>query len=182
MHSITNFLVNLTCVCACFFPIFTANSQDKIFEPCLRIEYSTFQGHEAIAGINHGHVLRTLDEYPYEWHGPFATIGAGCREGSSYWAGHLGYEYYNMFFGIKSSFIMNTDFHGSSFSFFPELGLTMAGAMSLMYGYQFNIYSNDSLAFQSHRIALSFTLPMQTFQHRRLLSRDPMKTHATLFI
>lgn len=128
----------------------------------LRVEGAAMHGREISVGTNFGYILATNGgrDYIYGYYGPFATLGYGHKNDTPYYNTHIGYELYLYIFAVRGGFVLNSDFQKTTIGFLPELGLTMLGGFSFMYGYNAPFSTEAEIGLTKHRLSLSFTFPV----------------------
>ncbi len=128
----------------------------------LRVEGAAIHGREINVGTNFGYIMATNGgrDYIYGYYGPFVTLGYGKANDSPYYNTHIGFECYLFLVAVRAGLVFNSDFQKSTVGFLPEMGLTMMGGISFMYGYNAAISNNSEIGMRKHRLSLSFTFPV----------------------
>ena len=65
-----------------------------------------------------------------------------------------------LFFGSRISFSNHTDFNQSQLSFLPEVGLSIIGIFSVLYGYNIPLSDESISSTEGHKISVTLTLPL----------------------
>jgi len=114
-------------------PLFNA------YYPKIQYEY----GHYNNISIGLGFVNTYTDIVIWRTNGPFIDFGLSFKDKKMQLSNKIGFEYYYLFLAARANVMNTTDFNFNQICLRPELGLTLFTKLTIMYGYNFNLNSQD---------------------------------------
>lgn len=91
--------------------------------------------------------------------GPFITIGKSLNNKNTFVIPKVGFEYDNGIYGARVSLVSFTDFRSYKVVALPEIGLGLAGLMTVFVGYNFSIGKKDIYEPKGLNVSINIIAP-----------------------
>jgi hypothetical protein len=136
----------------------------------LRVNYSYSKIQHFDIGVALGNIISAKEAIgPLGFHDAFINVGYGFSKDNSVMTTKVGYELMTVLPGFRLSLINYTDFKKHQTCVLPEVGLTYASLIYIMYGYNINLNRKDYLNAKGHVLSLGLTVPFYLIIDRKFI-------------
>lgn len=103
------------------------------------------------------------------YHDVFVNVGYGWTNDNSLMTTKIGYEFMTVLPGARISLVNYTDFNKNQICILPEIGLTYASLIYIMYGYAIKLSRDNYFHAKGHLINVGLMVPLYFREDKRLI-------------